>query len=80
MDEFQFHTPESKTGILFIRALEDDDVVAAAWDRDSVGYQVILNQLGEDTNLSWITARAAEVAYDRGLIDETEFNYLSERA
>lgn len=77
MDEFRFHTPESKAGILFIRALEDEDVLAAARDRDSIGYQIIADRMDTDTNPYWITGQAAEEAYKRDLIDETEFDYIT---
>jgi hypothetical protein len=76
-DEFRFHSPDAKAGILFIRALEDSDVLAAARDRDSLGYQVIADRMGPDTNPFWITAQAAEEAYMRGLMDEIEFDYLT---
>jgi hypothetical protein len=81
-DEFRFHSPDAKAGILFIRALEDEDVLAAAreqdpWQPTSLGFQVISDRLGPDTNPLWITGQAAEAAYMRGLIDETEFDYLT---
>jgi hypothetical protein len=67
--------------VAFINAMEDDDLLAAArdnpWTPTSTGYQIILDRVGEDTNRLWITSRAATVAYDRGLIDETELDYIT---
>lgn len=81
MDEFRFYTPDTKAAVLFIRALEDKDVLAAAkddpWNPTSIGYQIILNHAGEDTNRLWITSQAAEEAYKRSLIDEVEFDYIT---
>lgn len=82
VDEFRFHTPDSKAGILFIRAMEDEDVLAAAreqdpWKPTSMGFQIVMDRMGEDANPLWITGRAAEEAYERGLLDEVEFDYLT---
>lgn len=74
-------TDETARAVAFITAMEDEDVLAAArdnpWTPTSVGYQIILDRVGEDTNRLWITGRAATVAYDRGLIDEIELDYIS---
>lgn len=78
IDEFKYHSPEAKAGILAIRALDDATVLAVARDRSGTEYQAVLAQMGPDTNPQWITDVAAETAYDRGLIDETEFDYLAD--
>jgi hypothetical protein len=77
MDEFRFHTPEAKRGILFIRSQHNETVLAAARDRHSGAYMTIARYMGPGTNPYWITSQAAQEAYKRGLIDETELDYLA---
>jgi hypothetical protein len=76
MDEFRHHTPGAKAGVLLLRSLSDDDVLAVARDGTSPQYAAVLAEMGPATNRSWITAQAAEVAYFRGLMDEIEFDYI----
>lgn len=73
IDEFQFHTKEAKDGVLFIRSLSDADV-RAAMNQGGTAFQAILSYMGPNTNYSWITGQAAEEAYRRNLIDETELD------
>lgn len=75
-DEFAHCTPETKSGILAMRALPDETVLAIARDADSPEFAVFLDQMGPGTNRSWITARAADAAYDRGLIDHVTYDLL----
>lgn len=76
-----YDSNQTVRAVAFIAAMEDEDVLAAAlddpWTPTSIGYQIILDRMGEDTNRLWITARAATVAYDRDLIDETELDQLT---
>jgi hypothetical protein len=75
-DEFAHCTPQTKSGILAMRALPDETVLAIARDNGSPEFAEFLAQIGSDTNRSWITARAADTAYDRGLIDEVTYDLL----
>lgn len=75
-DEFAHCTPETKSGILAMRALPDQTVLAIAHDTDSPEFAVFADQMGPGTNPSWITARAADTAYDRGLVDEVAYDRL----
>ena len=75
-DEFAYCTPEAKSGILAMRALPDQTVLAIARDTASPEFAEFADQMGPGTNRSWITARAADTAYDRGLIDEIAYDAL----
>lgn len=75
-DEFAHCTPKTKSGILAMRALPDDTVLAIARDSDGPEFAEFADQMGPGTNRSWITARAADTAYDRGLIDEVTYDSL----
>lgn len=67
-------------GIKVIASLDDEDLLKAArGDAAMVEYvkvQMIIVHPG-DVNPYWIIGRAAEKAYDKGLIDEVEFDYLT---
>ena len=82
-DEFWGCTPAAKAGILHIRSLPDEDVLAAARARDSDAFRTILAHLGGSlfdggaTNPYWVDARCAEEAYRRRLIDERELDWLA---
>jgi hypothetical protein len=55
----------------------DEDILVVARDNTSRQFTFIHSYFGRDTNPFWITSEAAQVAYERGLIDETEFDYLT---
>lgn len=76
-DEFRNFTPEAKQGILMIRGLSDETVLAAARNEKSAEHAQLMAAMGEGTNPTWITARCAETAYDRELIDEQELDWLT---
>lgn len=76
-DEFAYHTPEAKAGVLFIRALPDDELMQAM-DSGTNGHLKVRAFMGKDTNPNWITSQAAETAYFRGLITEKEFDWRTE--
>lgn len=76
-DEFAHCTPGAKSGILALRALPDETVLAIARDADSPEFAEFLDQMGPESNKSWITARAADTAYDRGLIDHVTYDLLT---
>lgn len=75
-DEFRFHSPAAKDGILMIRALEDEALLAAARDNASSEHAELMAALGTATNPTWVTSSCAETAYDRGLIDGQELDWL----
>lgn len=78
----RYANEKTARAVAFIEALDDETILSAArsdpWRNESLGYQVILDRMGEDTNRLWITSRAAIVAYDRGLINETELDRIME--
>jgi hypothetical protein len=75
-DEFRCSTEEARRGILLIRSLTDNDVLAGARDSASKPHQHVFAILGPTTNPHWITSQCAEEAYKRDLIDERELDYL----
>lgn len=75
-DEFRYCTPSSKAGVLFIRSLSDEAVLGAARDSQSSGYRSVVAYMERDTNPSWITSQCAQAAYERGLLDEVEFDQI----
>lgn len=84
-DEFRFHTPSAKAGVLHIRSLPDSTVLAVARDENWKTSELqevyaFMESLprereGTSTNKSWIVAEALQVAYLRDLIPDDEFNY-----
>lgn len=76
MDEFTSYTPEAKAGILFIRALSDEDVLAASRDQSSETHARIRSFMPPGTNPWWISTVSATEAFDRNLIDYEEFDGL----
>jgi hypothetical protein len=90
-DEFRHYAPSAKAGVLHIRSLPNDAVLAAARDRNSAAFQELYAWMEAQpkdrdhrpsfpTNASWVTARCAEEAYRRELIDERELDRLMEVA
>lgn len=75
-DEFRYYTPSSKAGVLFIRSLSNEAVLEAARDPQSSGYRSVVAYMERDTNPSWITSQCAQVSYERGLLDEVEFDRI----
>ena len=75
MDEFSHHTQEAKEGILRLRSLSDENLLAVM-DGGTPMFASILTLMGEDTNRSWITSQAAEIAYQRDLIDEVTLDRM----
>ncbi len=71
------YTEDSILGIMYAREMSDGDLLAAARDSDSEQHQAFMAFLGADTNPTWITARCAETAYERGLIDEQELDWIT---
>ena len=77
-DEFRYYTPSARAGVLFIRSLTDDEVLAAARDPHSSARAKVADEMGPGTNPSWISGQCIEDAYRRRLIDEIELDYLLE--
>ncbi len=73
--EFRSYTDSAIVGIKLIRLQSDDclfDLLKSAKRR-----KPLERAIGPDTNPTWVTARIAETLYDRGTIDETEFDRLT---
>jgi hypothetical protein len=74
------YTAGAIDGVLHIRGLDDDVLLAAARDDSGSQHQAIVAHMSRDgswTNPNWVTAQCAEEAYERGLIDEQEFDWIS---
>lgn len=76
-DEFASFTPGAKAGVLYIRSLLDGQLLEAAQDDTSAAFQRIADFMEMHTNPSWITARCAETAYERGLLDAQELAWIT---
>lgn len=80
-DEFRHFTPDAKAGVLHIRELTDDVLMAVARDVEWVTPEfrqvyAFMESLGGErpTNPSWVTGAALEEAYERDLIDGERFD------
>lgn len=71
------YNEDAVLGIMYACELSDDDLLAAARDRDSAAHAAFMAFLGADTNPFWITGRCAEMAYERGLIGEQELDWIT---
>jgi hypothetical protein len=88
MDEFAYHTPGSKAGILAMRAMEPERLLELAradeWrlakgegsPEALKGYVDVLAATGPGTNPTWVTCGAAEEAYGRGLMEPEEMDRI----
>lgn len=80
--DFRYNTPSATAGVLLIRSMPNDQVLSAAraWNGDawdSAAFEWIRGRMPADTNPCWIEARAADVAYDRGLISGPEHDLIT---
>ena len=80
-DEFRHFTPDTKAGVLHIRELADDVLLAVARDAEHVTPEfrkvyAFMESLGGErpTNAAWVTGEALDVAYGRNLIDADQFD------
>jgi hypothetical protein len=67
-------------GVLHIRGLDDEPLLAAARDEDGAEHAAVVAYMSRDgswTNPSWVTSQCAEEAYDRGLLGEQEFDWIT---
>lgn len=91
-EQERLYMPESTHGgILAARALDDDALLALARSdvfkvargdgepKACAAYVQVIAKTGPRTNPTWVTVRAVEEAYNRGLIDERELDWLSAR-
>lgn len=65
-------------GITYIQILDDATILATARDEHGrANLRIEAKMGGGYVNSTWIRARCADEAYDRGLIDTTEYDALS---
>lgn len=62
---------------LLVRALDDEPLLEAARSMESGPYVVLRERMGPTTNPSWITARCAEEAYERGIMEADEMGWIT---
>lgn len=67
---------KTQAAFMLISALDDHTLLEGAYQREPV-FSELIRVLGEKTNHSWIMARCVEEAYERGLMDERELDYLT---
>ena len=67
----------AQRGVLLIRGLDDLSLLMAARDSASPAFCSIRDRMDAGTNPAWITGRCAETAYERGLIDEQELDWIT---
>ncbi len=66
-------------GVEYVRALDDEPLLSAARNDAGTAHAAIVVYMSRDgswTNPSWVTAQCAEEAYERGLIDEQELDWI----
>ena|ERR1035437_1494785 len=63
-------------GIRLIRSMNDEELLTGVRDPLSEPYGVVMKAMGMHEGLHWHTARCAEEAHRRGLIDEHELDRL----
>jgi hypothetical protein len=70
----------SRDALMYVLSLDDATLLAAADDGSEANGEICrrLSQDGAWTNPSWVTGACATEAYERGLIDEREFDRLSD--
>ena len=66
-DEFRYHTPSARDGILYIRSLPDASIDAAARNEQSVQFAGIRSFMGPACNPAWIAGACEEEATRRHL-------------
>ena len=81
-DEFRHCTQKAVDGTVWIRSFSDAALLAVARSPQHQAFRspelrATLDRLGPATNPAWARARAAEEAYNRGLIDEAELDALT---
>lgn len=75
----QGYTEGAIAGIVHIRELDDARLLTAAREEASLEHAAIVAHMSTDgtwTNPAWVTSQCAEKAYERGLIDEQELDWL----
>lgn len=76
-EKFRSYTDGAIQGINLIKSLPERSLFSLVSGRMNQTRRAVLDAMGHNTNGSWITARAAEVLYDRGVIDERKFDSIT---
>jgi len=76
-EKYKYYTDKSILGIKLIGGL-DNKILRAYVSEEPTVVNAIRTLLGKKTNINWIKARIADEMYDRDMIDETEYDYLSQ--
>lgn len=71
--EFKYYTFSAIYGIKLIQTFSDD-VLFKLMEEKEPEFTAVSRQIGPKTNPSWITTRAAETLYERGVIDERKLD------
>jgi hypothetical protein len=74
--EFSSYTVGSIVGVKRIRSMNTDALKAALTDKTQG--EALRQQVGADTNPSWVVGTIAETLYMRHAIDEIKLDYIME--
>lgn len=74
--KYENYTDKSILGIKLIGGL-DNNILRAYISEDVAVVASLRTLLGDSTNPNWIKSRIADEMYDRDMIDEKEYDYLS---
>ena len=82
-EELARYAPSAVAAVEYVRGLPDDLLLGAAraWDGhrwSGEAYSRVLADLGPSTNPNWVTSECAVEAYERGLIEESELDQITD--
>jgi len=75
--KYPYHTESSIIGIKRIQALSTRYLKAIAEEQGDM-LEKLRVRIGKDTNPNWVISQVAEELYERGAIEEVEFDLLTE--
>jgi len=76
-EKYRYYTDDSIKGILFIQSLPLFILEGYVYNTGDTR-AAMLAAIGEDTNPNWIMSQVAEELYERGDINEREYDRLME--
>lgn len=72
---FPYHTDNAILGIKLIESLDSSALQRALGGGDDL--ESIRVQIGKNTNPNWVIARVADVLYNRGEMNEQEYDWIT---
>jgi hypothetical protein len=74
--KYRSYTLSAIYGIKLIEALSDDVLLKVIEEEATPEFTAVSQRIGPNTNPSWVTARAAETLYFRGVIDAAQMDHI----